>query len=94
VSIKRTFSALSSNAVLIDQEENKSDFPHKQSASPPQNDNTDLKWRSSKMTVCCRYKNGKGVLPVEVNVYDNHLGDNAPTVVMLLGLSGSGEDFK
>ncbi|XP_048777603.2 uncharacterized protein LOC125681504 isoform X1 [Ostrea edulis] len=94
VSFKRTFSALSSNAVLINQEVDKFDVANKSNVAPLQKDSIDWKWQSSKTVVQCKYKNGKGMLPVEVNVFDNHLGSDAPTVVMLLGLSGSGDDFK
>ncbi|XP_022321960.2 uncharacterized protein LOC111123718 [Crassostrea virginica] len=61
---------------------------------PPRKNNNELTWKCDKTVVNCRYKDGNGKLPVKVNVFDNHLGHNAPTVVMLLGLSGSGEDFR
>ena len=60
----------------------------------PPRKNNELTWKCDKTIVHCRYKDGNGKLPVKVNVFDNHLGHNAPTVVMLVGLSGSGEDFR
>ncbi|XP_061183740.1 uncharacterized protein LOC133191966 [Saccostrea echinata] len=87
------FSALASDSVQVNRKNN-SDSSIKSNVVPLQQESSEFLWQPSKTFVQCHYKNGFGKLPVEVNVYDNRLGDDAPTVVMLLGLSGSGEDFK
>ncbi|XP_062619124.1 uncharacterized protein LOC134280698 isoform X2 [Saccostrea cucullata] len=93
LSLNCKFSALSSDAVQV-KRKNSSDYSFESNVVRLQQESTEFSWEASKTVVHCHYKNGLGSLPVEVNVYDNGLGDDAPTVVMLLGLSGSGEDFK
>lgn len=86
VSLERRFCAVASSSVLRTCRES--------FGAESQNFNEKLTWQPNKIVVQCRYKNGNGKLPVEVNVFDNELGHDAPTVVMLLGLVGSGDDFR
>ena len=87
---RRSFCSVASISEL----KNPVTFPKHVTNVPPRKNNNELTWKCDKTVVHCRYKDGNGKLPVKVNVFDNHLGHNAPTVVMLVGLSGSGEDFR
>lgn len=86
VSLERRFCAVASSSVLRTCRES--------FGAESQNVNEKLTWQPNKIVVQCRYKNGNGKLPVEVNVFDNELGHDTPTVVMLLGLVGTGDDFR
>lgn len=96
VSSGRRFCAVASNSVIRRDSNTctKSSDEQLGDESDVSRKNNKLTWQPSKIVVHCRYKNGNGKLPVEVNVFDNQLGHRAPTVVMLLGLVGSGEDFR
>lgn len=90
VSLERRFCAVASSSVLRTCRASSDERFEAES----QNVNKKLTWQPNKIVVQCRHKNGNGKLPVEVNVFDNELGHDAPTVVMLLGLVGSGDDFR
>lgn len=93
-SLGRRFCAVASSSVLRTCRENNPKSSDERLGAGSQNVNKKLTWQPNKIVVQCRLKNGNSKLPVEVNVFDNELGHGAPTVVMLLGLVGSGEDFR
>lgn len=93
-SLGRRFCAVASSSVLRTCRENNPKSSDERLGAGSQNVNKKLTWQPNKIVVQCRLKNGNSKLPVEVNVFDNELGHGAPTLVMLLGLVGSGEDFR
>lgn len=93
-SLGRRFCAVASSSVLRTCRENNPKSSDERLGAGSQNVNKKLTWQPNKIVVQCRLKNGNSKLPVEVNVFDNELGHGAPTVVMLLGLVGSGDDFR
>lgn len=93
-SLGRRFCAVASSSVLRTCRESNPKSSDERLGAASQNVNKKLTWQPNKIVVQCRLKNGNSKLPVEVNVFDNELGHGAPTVVMLLGLVGSGDDFR